>query len=54
MKTATKTRLGGLDRRFHINELNTNARTETVAGTTTFVSMAYTLFVNTSNLGASV
>ena len=51
MKTATKERHGWLDRRFHLSELNTNARTETVAGTTTFVSMAYILFVNPSILG---
>lgn len=53
MKTATKERHGWLDRRFHLSELNTNARTETVAGTTTFVSMAYILFVNPSILGAA-
>lgn len=51
MKIATKERHGWLDRRFHLSELNTNARTETVAGTTTFVSMAYILFVNPSILG---
>lgn len=53
METATKERHGWLDRRFHLSELNTNARTETVAGTTTFVSMAYILFVNPSILGAA-
>jgi len=53
METSTKERRGWLDRRFHLSELNTNARTETVAGTTTFVSMAYILFVNPSILGAA-
>ncbi|WP_261809947.1 NCS2 family permease [Levilactobacillus humaensis] len=38
---------------FHFNELNTNFRTEILAGLTTFVSMAYILFVNPQVLGAS-
>ncbi|MFC6181136.1 NCS2 family permease [Lactiplantibacillus daowaiensis] len=38
---------------FNFSELNTTMRTETLAGVTTFVSMAYILFVNPSVLGAS-
>ena len=36
---------------FRFNELGTNFRTELIAGLTTFVSMAYILFVNPSVLG---
>ncbi len=35
-----------LDRFFHLKELNTSVRTEILAGVTTFVTMAYILFVN--------
>jgi len=38
---------------FNFSELKTNWRTESLAGLTTFVSMAYILFVNPSVLGAS-
>ena len=38
---------------FNFSELNTTMRTESLAGLTTFVSMAYILFVNPSVLGAS-
>jgi len=35
-----------LERIFHLKELRTSARTEILAGVTTFVTMAYILFVN--------
>lgn len=35
-----------LDRLFKLRELNTNPRTEIIAGITTFVTMAYILFLN--------
>lgn len=37
---------GFLDRYFHLSEHNTSVRTEILAGITTFVTMAYILFVN--------
>ena len=37
---------GLLERIFHLTALGTNARTEILAGVTTFVTMAYILFVN--------
>jgi adenine/guanine/hypoxanthine permease len=37
---------GFLDKFFHLSELGTNTRTEILAGVTTFVTMAYILFVN--------
>jgi len=37
---------GLLERIFHLTELGTNVRTEILAGVTTFVTMAYILFVN--------
>ncbi|OLN32684.1 NCS2 family permease [Desulfosporosinus metallidurans] len=37
---------GLLERIFHLSELGTNVRTEILAGVTTFVTMAYILFVN--------
>ncbi len=42
-----------LARYFQFDELKTNHRTEFIAGLTTFVSMAYILFVNPSVLGAA-
>ncbi len=38
---------------FQFDTLNTNFRTEIIAGLTTFVSMAYILFVNPTVLGAA-
>ena len=38
---------------FRFGELGTNFRTELIAGLTTFVSMAYILFVNPTVLGAA-
>lgn len=42
-----------IEQYFNFTELNTNFRTEIIAGITTFVSMAYILFVNPNVLGAS-
>ncbi|EHQ88474.1 NCS2 family permease [Desulfosporosinus youngiae] len=38
--------IGLLDRFFHLTEMGTTVRTEILAGITTFVTMAYILFVN--------
>ncbi|MBQ1919035.1 MAG: NCS2 family permease, partial [Schwartzia sp.] len=35
-----------LNRLFHLNEKKTNVQTEMIAGFTTFISVAYILFVN--------
>jgi adenine/guanine/hypoxanthine permease len=42
-----------LERIFKLSENKTNARTEIVAGLTTFLTMAYIIFVNPSILGAA-
>jgi AGZA family xanthine/uracil permease-like MFS transporter len=42
-----------LERIFKLSENKTNARTEIVAGITTFLTMAYIIFVNPSILGAA-
>ncbi|GKQ43265.1 guanine permease [Companilactobacillus sp. RD055328] len=42
-----------IEQYFNFDELKTNFRTETLAGITTFVSMAYILFVNPNVLGAA-
>lgn len=42
-----------MKRYFNFQELNTNYRQESVAGLTTFLAMAYILFVNTSILSAT-
>ncbi|MFF7706130.1 solute carrier family 23 protein [Pseudomonas sp. NPDC007930] len=42
-----------LERLFHLKAHNTNVRTEILAGVTTFLAMAYILFVNPSILGAT-
>lgn len=44
---------GWMDKTFHLSENNTTAKRECLAGLTTFVSMAYILFVNPSVLGAA-
>ena len=36
----------GLERRFHLKERGTGVRTEALAGATTFMTMAYIIFVN--------
>ena len=35
-----------LERQFHLKEFGTTARTEVLAGVTTFLTMAYIIFVN--------
>jgi AGZA family xanthine/uracil permease-like MFS transporter len=42
-----------LERHFALHENGTTARTEIVAGATTFLTMAYIIFVNPSILSAS-
>ncbi|WP_304056806.1 NCS2 family permease [Levilactobacillus namurensis] len=42
-----------LERTFHLSEQRTTVRQELLAGLTTFISMAYILFVNPSVLGAA-
>jgi AGZA family xanthine/uracil permease-like MFS transporter len=42
---------GGLDRYFRISERGSTVRTEIMAGVTTFLTMAYILFVNPAILG---
>ena len=37
---------GFCERHFRLKENNTNVRTEVIAGITTFMTMAYILFVN--------
>lgn len=52
MARAPEARLGGmLDQLFKIRERGSNVRTEVIAGLTTFLTMAYILFVNPSILG---
>ena len=46
-----RTLSGGIDRAFHITESGSSIKREFLAGLTTFVSMAYILFVNPSILG---
>ncbi|AEF42687.1 NCS2 family permease [Hoyosella subflava] len=53
LKTAPKRVSRGADRFFHITEQGTTFRTEVVAGTTTFLAMAYILFVNPQILGSA-
>ncbi|MFY9856429.1 MAG: NCS2 family permease, partial [Exiguobacterium chiriqhucha] len=42
-----------MERYFQLNELGTNIKTELIAGFTTFLAMAYILFVNPNVLGAA-
>ena len=52
MATDTDTNSGGfIEQRFRLTERNTDVRTEVIAGITTFMTMAYILFVNPSILG---
>ena len=44
---------GVLEKRFHLKENHTDAKTEVIAGITTFMTMAYILAVNPNVLGAS-
>ncbi|MCR4397631.1 MAG: NCS2 family permease, partial [Firmicutes bacterium] len=45
--------LGALDRRFGVSKKGSSVSTELVAGLTTFMTMAYILFVNPNILGAA-
>ena len=45
--------LSFMEKLFHLKEANTTVRREVLAGLTTFVSMAYILFVNPQVLGAA-
>lgn len=49
----TEGKSGIFDRLFHINESGSTVKRESMAGLTTFVSMAYILFVNPQVLGAA-
>jgi Permeases len=40
-----------MERLFHLEEAQTNVKREILAGLTTFVSMAYILFVNPQVIG---
>lgn len=52
MATSTDERSGGfLEQRFRLSERQTDVRTEVLAGVTTFMTMAYILFVNPAILG---
>ena len=50
-KMSDTTSHGLLDRLFHLTENKTTVKRECLAGLTTFVSMAYILFVNPQILG---
>ena len=52
-ENSSSEKLNWVEKQFHMKELGTNVKKETLAGITTFVSMAYILFVNPSVLGAS-
>jgi adenine/guanine/hypoxanthine permease len=51
--TTTRGTGGGLDRFFHLTARGTDPRTEGIAGLTTFLAMAYIVFVNPSFLAAA-
>jgi AGZA family xanthine/uracil permease-like MFS transporter len=51
MTTSTHRSGGFLEHRFRLSERGTDVRTEVLAGITTFMTMAYILFVNPSILG---
>lgn len=48
------TQSGVVERLFRLSERSTDLRTELIAGVTTFMTMAYILFVNPTILGAAV
>ena len=52
MATGSRNMSGALDRYFKISERGSTVRTELLAGLTTWMTMAYILFVNPSILGA--
>ena len=45
---------GVLEKWFHLKENHTDAKTEVIAGITTFMTMAYILAVNPNVLGAII
>ena len=45
-ENSSSAKLNWIEKQFHMKELGTNVKKETLAGITTFVSMAYILFVN--------
>ena len=51
MSQAVQSRGSALDRYFHISERGSDVRTEVIAGVTTFMTMAYILFLNPIILG---
>jgi AGZA family xanthine/uracil permease-like MFS transporter len=51
MATTAGAGTGALERRFRLRERGTDVRTEVIAGLTTFLTMAYILFVNPAILG---
>lgn len=51
MSTSTRTSGSGLESFFKLEERGTSVRTEVIAGLTTFMTMAYILFVNPAILG---
>lgn len=51
MTTSTRSDGGVLDQRFRLSERGSDVRTEVLAGITTFMTMAYILFVNPTILG---
>jgi len=51
--TPSETPPGFLERRFELSARGTNVRTEILAGTTTFLTMAYIILVNPAILGAA-
>lgn len=53
IENSSSEKLNWVEKQFHMKELGTNVKKETLAGITTFVSMAYILFVNPSVLGES-
>ncbi|MGH2705442.1 MAG: NCS2 family permease, partial [Actinomycetota bacterium] len=52
MQERARRRRGSVDRLFRVTESGSSIRTEVVAGLTTFMTMAYILFVNPAILGA--
>lgn len=52
-QTADQEQSGLLERLFHLSERQTTVRTEVLGGLTTFIVMAYIIFVNPSILGFS-
>jgi len=49
----TESRATMLEKLFHLKQHNTTLQTEVVAGITTFLAMAYIVFVNPSILGTT-